>query len=494
MEAIKFLGAFAVVAALVWSPPASAQTFEDATFSSGAAHFDPSNGQLLLGTGMAWGDYDGDGDQDLYSTHWSTNFSNPSNALFANQGDGTFFDVAPEAGVDEPGNSVAAAWADYDNDGDLDLYVADFFDQDRLFDNNGGFFALGAASGTVDQVRLGNSTGVSWGDYDGDGWTDLYISKFYHANQLLHNNRDGTFVIAADLGLNDKRDSGDAAWVDYDFDGDLDLYVVNREQENTLYRNDGGSFAEVACALSAASREIGQRQAWGDYDNDGDLDLYLANVGANQLYRNDGSEDFVEVGTAAGVRLDGASWLAAGAAWADYDGDGWLDLYVASGGDRDPQSDVLLANLGDGSFREATSEAGLPLDPSFHVAAAWGDYDGDGAPDLYVADGLGPFGGQINPLYRNRSGADFIKIKVEGKGPGAGGSALDAFGTQVFLIDAATDALAGYRQVLSGGNAAELSFGAPAGPYVVVVVFPNSSDPVVAEGVPAGAQITVVEP
>ena len=162
--------------------------------------------------------------------------------------------------------------------------------------NDGGFFALGAASATVDRVSLGSSTSVSWGDFDGDGWSDLYIGKYYHANQLLRNNRDGTFVIAADLGLNDKRDTGDATWVDYDFDGDLDLYLVNREQENALYRNDGGAFAEVACAISASSREIGQRQAWGDYDNDGDLDLYLANIGANQLYRNDGADTFTEIG------------------------------------------------------------------------------------------------------------------------------------------------------------------------------------------------------
>ncbi|MEW6751632.1 MAG: VCBS repeat-containing protein [Candidatus Latescibacterota bacterium] len=480
-------------ALLVLALPAlgAAQGFEDLSAFSGTRN------EGLYSTGVAWGDCDNDGDLDLYVTNWGTSVSVPTNALYENQGDGTFADVAAARGVDNRGNSSGAAWADYDNDGDLDLYVADFFDQDYLYENrDGSFVEVGHARGVVNLVRQGAVTCVVWGDYDGDGLLDFYLGKFYHDNELYHNEGQGIFRPVLDLGVGDRRDTQAATWVDFDNDGDLDLYVVNREQENALYRNDlktEGTFTEVGAQLGVDDKGIGQGGAWGDYDTDGDLDLFVANVGANALYRNDGAAGFTEVSQAAGVRRAGASWITVVAAWADWDGDGDLDLYLATGGDRQRQPDVLFANRGDGTFEEATALAGLPTTPSTHMAAAWGDLDGTGSPDLYVTDGWGPYGAG-NRLFRNATpGETFIRVQVRGKGPQAGGASLAAVGARVRLLDQATGTLRGYQQVLDASGA-PLLFGAPAGPYTVEVRFPSRPLPVVFDGIRGGQLIEVEEP
>lgn len=484
---------------------AGAQVFENATVTSGTADAG------FYSTGAAWGDYDGDGDQDLYVTNWATAYMVPTNALYENQGDGTFVDVAALRGVAYAGDSDAAAWADYDNDGDLDLYVADFFRQNLLYENReGSFVEVGRARGTINVIRQGAVTSVGWGDYDNDGWSDLYLGKYYYANELYHNEADGTFRPITDLGVGDPRDTQAVTWVDYDEDGDLDLYVVNREQENTFYRNElssGGTFSEVGAALGLDNKEIGQGAAWADYDNDGDLDVFVANVGANALYRSErstGSDRFVDVAAAAGVRdlvaarldrtlatLVAPVSIAATAGWADYDGDGDPDLYVATGGDRQEQRDVLFANQGNGTFRDGNSAARIPSTATAHMALAWGDADGNGAPDLYLTDGWG----LGNVLYRNTTDPGrFVRVQVRGRGPQQGGVSRDAIGTQVRLLDQATGALRGYRQVLGGDHAAGLVFGAPAGPYEVEVRFPGRDLPVTRTGVNPGDAVVIEEP
>ena len=181
----------------------SAQTFQNLSGVSGTL-----NGGLFS-TNLAWGDYDGDGLLDLYSTNWGTAVSNPNNALFQNQGDGTFVNTAASAGVDNNGNSVAAAFADYDNDGDLDLYIADFYAQDFLYQNQGDgtYSEVGRSLGLVNLERRGNVTSVAWGDYNADGQLDFYLGKFYFANELYNNNGDGTFTPVTDLDVGDARDT-----------------------------------------------------------------------------------------------------------------------------------------------------------------------------------------------------------------------------------------------------------------------------------------------
>ena len=471
---------------------AVAQTFQEATEVAGTGN------QGLYSTGLAWGDYDGDGDPDLYVTNWATAISVPANALYRNNGDGTFTDVAVELGVDNKNNSTAAAWADFDNDGDLDLYVADFFDQDFLYENGeSGFQEIGRARGSINRETRGSVNSVDWGDYDLDGNLDIYLGKYYFDNELYRNVGDGTFASVTGIGIADKRDSQHVDWVDYDDDGDLDVYVTNREQENGLFRNDlttDGSFAAVACAASIGSREIGQSGAWADYDNDGDMDLYLGNVGGNALFRNDGNDQFVDVASGANVRDSGSGWITASVAWADYDGDGNQDLFLANGGDKQPQPDVLFASNGDGTFRNATAEAGLPTGISFHMAAGWADYDSNGSPDVYASSG---FGGTFDPgnrLFQNDTSADqFLRIRVRGLGPAAGGSNVDGIGARVRLLDSATGELRAYRQVSAGQSNTELIFGAPAGPYTVEVLFPGSQLPVTQTNLSAGDSLTVLE-
>ena len=222
-----------VFTALLLASTAVAQTFQETTEAAGTGD------QGFYSTGLAWGDYDGDGDADLYVTNWATSLTVPANALYRNDGDGTFTDVAAGVGVEHKKNSTAAAWADFDNDGDLDLYVADFDvgEQDILFENQDGVFRIGAARESIDRESRGAVVSIDWGDYDLDGNLDIYLGKYYFDNQLYRNVGDGTFE-AVSVGLGDKRDSHHVDWVDYDGDGDLDLYVTNREQENGLFRND----------------------------------------------------------------------------------------------------------------------------------------------------------------------------------------------------------------------------------------------------------------
>ena len=486
---------------------AGAQTFTDVTVAAQVQN-------SLFSTNLAWADYDSDGDFDLYVTNWATSLTLATNALFRNQDDGSFENATATAGLNiirDGGNSTAAAWADYDNDGDPDLYLADILEQDYLFDNDGGSFTEIGRATRLNQLSEGAVRGVAWGDYNSDGYLDIYLAKSYHDNQLYHNNSgDGSFERVRDLlVLNDGRDASDANWVDYDNDGDMDLFVVNREQENALYRNDldtAGTFVEVFGALGLANMEIGQKGAWADYDNDGDMDLYLANVGANALYRNEGADLFVDVAGKAGVRHTGQSWRTAAAAWADYDGDGDFDLYLASGrddsfsGESQGQSDVLFENSGDGTFSDVTSTQ-IPRSNRFHMAAGWGDYNGDGAPDLYVVDGGNLIGESymlgFNQLFENTTPSEnFIRVRVRGRG-GPGKTNQDGIGARVFLLDAAGDTLA-YQQVLPGPSAPELTFGTPPlageGTYAVKVVFPNGilvEQPEVAGG---GEPIEITEP
>ncbi|MEE3337863.1 MAG: VCBS repeat-containing protein [Candidatus Latescibacterota bacterium] len=501
--------ALALIVGSVLTAPATWAQLSDVSSASGA------DNAGLYSPGFAWGDYDADGDLDLYVTNWATAVSVPSNKLLNNGGDSTFSDVAPALDVDNDQNSIGATWADYDNDGDLDLYVVDFFDQDYLYQsqsNGTSFSEVGRRQKLVDLTKAGSSTSAAFGDVDNDGWLDLYIGKFYHDNELYVSRGDGrglvTFDRVDDLGVGDRRDTAGFDWVDMDNDGDLDLYVVNRDQENALYRNDladGGPFTEVACALSVASTEIGQAGAWADYDNDGDLDVFVANVGANALYRNDGGTTFVNVAAAAGVRQSGSGWITAAAAWADYNGDGFSDLYLASGGDEQFQPDLLFVGGETGVFADSTASAGLPTSVTAQLSTGWADFDGTGTPDLYATNGFGPYG-PGNRLFRNdRSPDTFLRVLVRGVGPSAGGANLAAIGAQVRLIDAASNDTVAYQQVLpktalirtveSDGvtaAAAEIIFGAPAGPYNVHVRFPGNDVPIT-RGVFVGGEVVIID-
>ena len=274
---------------------------------------DPANSR-----GCPWGDYDNDGDLDLYVSIKGTN------KLIRNDGAGTFIDVTASP-LDDAGTGQAAAWADYDNDGDLDLYLVNN-GANKLFRNDSAGIVTDVTSGPLGDASWG--MGMAWGDYDNDGDMDIYVANYGStANVLLENQGGGSFVDATTPALAIALSSYGAAWGDYDNDGDLDLYVTN-EGANNLLRNDGGTFIDVTAAPLDDGAD-GRSSAWGDYDRDGDLDLYLVNYnGANRLFTNEGDGSFVAGGEGCGPVEDIGQGFST--AWADYDQDGDLDLYLVN--------------------------------------------------------------------------------------------------------------------------------------------------------------------
>jgi len=326
---------------------------------SGLSNVECLHGYAGNGRGVAWGDYDGDEDLDLYIVNYGT-----ANRLLRNEG-GTWVDGTSDP-IGDRGYGMSAAWGDYDNDGDLDLYLANANQANKLFRNEGGSWT-DVTSGPLGDT--GNAVSMAWGDYDGDGDIDLYIANMGSANRLLRND-GGTWKDASVSPIDDAGAGTGVAWGDYDGDGDLDLYLANYGEANKLFRNDGGTWTDVTSG-PLGDTDNGMGVAWGDYDNDGDLDLYLANFDqANKLFRNDGG-----TWTDATVRPLDDVYSGTGAAWADYDNDGDLDLYLTNHG----QSNKLFRN--DGASWVVVTDCPFG-DQGHSEGSAWGDFDGDGWIDL----------------------------------------------------------------------------------------------------------------
>ena len=468
---IQLISTFFVLALSIPTQGIAQPQFADITSQAGIAN-SLSGNQVRLGTNLAWGDYDGDGDLDLYITNWGSSISPvvSTNRLYRNNGNGSFSDVASSTGVTDTRNSIDAHWADYDNDGNLDLYVVNFSEQDQLYKNNGnGSFSRVTGSVGANVISQGSEISGAWGDFDGDGDLDFYLCKYFFRNSFFVNNGNGTFFEdAVGMQVADVRDSEHAAWGDYDLDGDLDLYVVNREQNNALYRNDGTSFTEVACALSLDNTDVGKSARWIDYDTDGDLDLFITNIGANALYRNDGNDQFVNIASGDTKSLSN-SWISWSSAWGDLDADGDLDAVVANGADsQDGQVSPLLLNTGGGNFEDNTGTSGIGTSRLFGVAAGTADYDADGDLDFYLLGSRFPTypPGQ---LYRNNtSGTSTVKVLPKRK------DAADGIGARVRLLSGTQ--LQGHQVISSDSDAQEAVFGVQAGSsFTVEVIFPDGS-------------------
>lgn len=317
------------------------------------------------GRTAAWADWDADGDPDLF-----TGATDAADLLLRN--DGGLFRDATAAPIPDPGSVVDAAWGDFDNDGRPDLYVAHAGQPGKLLRNTPGGFT-DATSGPL--AITGSVTDVSWVDMDNDGDLDLFLTRADGASNVMLRNDAGAFVDATAGPLAGAGTTQSAAWGDYDGDADMDLYMVSNGA-NTLLRNDsGGTFVDVTGGPLGDTGN-GASACWGDMDNDGDLDLYLVNRGSsNRLFRNDGGGDFVNAASSP-VNL---STTGRSASWGDYDNDGRLDLYVSNSG-----VNRLFHNDGGGHFSDATD---VPLDDTGPTwASAWADTDGDGDLDLYMAD------------------------------------------------------------------------------------------------------------
>ncbi len=363
----------------------------------------------------AWGDYDNDGNVDLFVTNYSPN---TPNILYHNNGNSTFTQVTTGAIATDLASSLAATWGDYDNDGDLDLYVGNNIgDENFLYRNNGGTFTRILNDPAV--TDKGYAHGVSWVDYDNDGHLDLFITDYFSTsfNQLYHNNGDGTFAKANGAAPTlEANFSVSSSWGDYNSDGLADLFVCNTEgNNNSLYKNLGnGNFLKIntGSIVNDGANSVGA--SWGDYDNDGDLDLFVANAGNqhNFLYQNNGDETFLKITSGAIVNDGGHSH---GSAWGDYDNDGDLDLFVSN--DQN-QNNYLYANDGDGHFTAITNNLTQEGGQSF--GAAWADYDNDGDIDLFVANH------QLNEnfIYQNARGKCQNKVCVTLAGTNSNRSAI----------------------------------------------------------------------
>ncbi len=359
--------------------------------------------------GVAWGDFDQDGDIDLYVTNWT----HGANRLHVNNGDGTFT-WATGTPLDDVGFGGRAIWADYDNDGDLDLYLVNS-GANRLYRNDGGIQFTDITNNALADGGL--SRCAAWGDFNNDGFVDMYLTvsgvNVNNDVNVLFLNLQGnalSLFVNPVLELPERVGRG-ISWADYDNDGDLDMYVANGgppdegpkdppvNDSNALFRNDGGAFVEVTppqLLLQDNSRSV----TWADYDNDGDLDLLVTtgSSGANILFKN------VESGFAP-VSSDtiGAGGRTRDAAWGDFDNDGDLDLYLSRLSDN-----RLLRNDGDDVFTNVTTgELGNAANGR---GVAWADYDDDGDLDLFNATTM------ANTLFRNDTHVqnDWLKVKLQG--------------------------------------------------------------------------------
>ena len=463
-------------------------------------HHDGGSGLLYfiepLGGGAAFLDYNNDGLQDIYFVNGadlppfpkvqSNGIEPPRNALYRNNGDGTFTDVAMTAGVADTGYGMGCAVGDYDNDGFSDLYVTNF-GANVFFRNNG--------DGTFTDVTTETGTGdTRWGtscafvDYDNDSFLDLYVTNYVkydiesdqvcmnkgvrvycdprlyegELDILYHNNGDGTFTDVTEIaGFFGATGRGLAlAWGDYDDDGDMDVYIANDADQNFLYRNNGdGTFTDVSLIAGVGFSEDGEAENgmgadFGDYDNDGRLDLVITNFQdqTNTLYHNEGGGLFSDVSYASKIGTISLPYLAWGVSFCDYDNDGFQDLFIANGHlDENvqvfnptgfyQQPNLLFRNNGDGTFDEVGVDLGSGMGlEKVSRGFAYSDYDNDGDLDLLVTNLKG-----APDLLENRGGQNtWLTLKLIGTH-----SNRDAIGARVKVT---TGNLTQIREVRSGSS------------------------------------------
>ena len=303
----------------------------DGSFSRVSSHVFAINDPFL---GCTWGDYDNDGDIDAFVTNPGIRTGLP-NGLYRNEGGKSFTAITEGPIATNIGFNTHTAFVDYDNDGDLDLFVANHAIADTLgafvYRNDNGQLVREVISNLG--IKHEDVGAIAWGDSDGDGDLDLVYARNRLPSRYYHNNGDGTFVSVSNAISTDS--AGAYCWGDYDNDGDLDMCGGSAwSQGLIIYANDGNAvFTRSFVDITDTTTRTMRRPHWVDYDNDGDLDLFVAknahpyNAAANMLYQNDGHRDFRSVDCGALVsNLESSS----GAAWADYDRDGDLDVYVAS--------------------------------------------------------------------------------------------------------------------------------------------------------------------
>lgn len=399
----------------------------------------------------SWVDIDGDGDEDLYVLNGFASLEPPEerrpqpNALYLNDGAGGLAPVSDHPLLDDLAFSGSATWGDYDNDGDLDVFVANQEDVDNfLYRNEGDGSFVRVTEGPVVSDG-GRSFSAVWVDVDGDGLLDLHVPNgrgggAAEVDFLYRNLGDGRFERVFDVRFaRDTLRSGGAAWADFDRDGDPDLLlpVYTTGEPVRLYRNDGEwRFVEVAAEVGLSADPLPGPPAtsvaqWVDYDGDGHLDIFIGTTGGtiDFLFRNDGRGGFRRV-EAGRIGLDAT--FTGDALWADIDNDGDLDVVTAVWGG----ASRLYLNDGEGGLSPA--EAG-DLDDvvTFASSVSAADIDGDGDLDLYLTQWpVNEAGGAPNLLHRN-DGPTGNWLKLDLEGTASNRSAIGAVVTVIAEIDGA---------------------------------------------------------
>jgi enediyne biosynthesis protein E4 len=393
--------------------------------------------------GVALIDYDRDGWPDIYFTNaqsvdMALHGQKARSALFHNNRDGTFTDVTDKAGVGFPCWAMGASVGDYNNDGWPDLLVTCFGGVVLYRNNRDGTFTDVTRSAGLSGDRMW-ATGAAFGDYDYDGWADLFVSHYVDfdlndmaafgssdscrymgidvqcgprglkgsPDNLYHNNRDGTFTdVSKKSGVGDeeRRYGLTAIWSDFDNDGKLDLFVTNDGEPNYLYQGNGrGSFEDVSFSSGVALSESGSRQAnmgiaLGDFMHTGRMSLLISHFDSEYaaFYRNDGGMSFTDVSVPSGIAKATRGFVGWGDAFVDFANDGWQDIFLVNGhvypqlesvisGLKYLEPKLLLLNQRDGTFRDISKAAGTAIEtPQVSRGLAIGDLFNDGKLEAVV--------------------------------------------------------------------------------------------------------------
>ena len=465
-------------------------------------------------------DFDNDGNIDLFVSTWDTAVE-PK--LLINRGDGTFDDRTKSAGVEGLFGGLNMVQADFDNDGDVDVFVLrgawlgkNGRHPNSLLRNDGGRFVDVTFEAGMGEVHY-PSQSAAWADYDNDGDVDLYVGN-EHAQgleapgQLFRNNGDGTFTdVAALAGVTNGRWAKGVSWGDYDNDGDADLYVSNLGQPNRLYRNEGnGRFRDVATSVGV-TRPLRSFPTWfWDYDNDGNLDLFVAaytihighlarsyrgedpGVELAHLYRGDGRGGFVDVARKVGLRRPTAPM---GSNFGDLDRDGFLDLYLGTGDPliRNLMPNAMFRNQAGRAFADITTAGGFGHLQKGH-GVVFADFDNDGDTDVFEQMGGAMRGDRFyDVLYENPGvRGHWIGVKLVGKRSnrsGIGARIKVVAGKQTF-----------FRWVNSGGSFGgnplrqEIGIGEATTIERIEVLWPATGRTQVLTDVPPDRHVTIEEP
>lgn len=431
------------------------------------------------GKGVAIADFNNDGYEDILISNKGGGIR-----LYRNNGNGTFTDVTNEVGLDDAGYCLGSVFGDIDNDGWVDLYVPKGgvyeIETNRLFKNvNGKFVDITDKAGVsgIIEGKAAFSYGAAMADYDKDGYLDIYVANYGPGtrNILYHNNGNGTFTdVTEKAGVANRGWSWSATWADVNNDGWADLYVCNGRypagEPNKFFINKGnGTFEEVAAKVGVADEGWSLGAAFADVNNDGFLDLYVSNyIGDNNLYINDGKGSFKK----ATVNIKGAQkdhW-GKGPTFGDVNNDGWIDLYE---GDC-KLANQLYINKGNGKFKNAAKSVPVIKCETVRTkGTVFADFNNDGQIDLYVVNW-----GAANKLFMNAAkNNDWLEVKLKGGAK----SNKDAIGARIYVYDK-SGKLMGMREVVTASGFCSQPpkvqhFGLSAkATYDVKVVFPSGKE------------------